>query len=79
MILKYKEGLLRAENKDWFLSFYKEEDIASDEEVDLINSLAIEVGIDKLYDYLEMDDDIILQREYVEDLIDYLKECKEQI
>lgn len=74
MILTYDEGAKRASNKDWFLSFYKREDIASDEEVKLINELVLKVGEDVLKDYLETDDDIILQREYVEDLILYLKE-----
>lgn len=76
MILTYDEGLKRASNPDWFKSFFKRDDIATDEEVDKINTLAQEVGISYLNDYLEDDSDIILQSEYVDDLIAYLEEVK---
>lgn len=77
MILTYDEGLAKATNKEWFLSFFKKEDIASDEEVSIINKLVLEVGVKYLNEYLEDDEDIILQREYVDDLIDYLNEVKQ--
>lgn len=77
MILTYEEGLAKASNKEWFLSFFKRDEIASDEEVKMINNLVLEVGINYLNEYLEDDEDIILQREYVLDLIDYLNEVKE--
>lgn len=76
MILTYDEGLKRSDNPDWFKSFFKREDIATDEEVTKINQLAAEVGVSYLNEYLEDDSDIILQREYVEDLIVYLEEVK---
>lgn len=76
MILTYDEGLKRASNPEWFKSFFKRDDIATDEEVKKINLLATEVGISYLNEYLEDDSDIILQREYVADLISYLEEVK---
>lgn len=76
MILKYEEALKKATNQDWFKQFYKPEDLASDDEVEQINSLAKEVGISYLDEYLEMKDDMVLQKEYVEDLIEYLEDCK---
>lgn len=76
MILTYDEGLKRASNPEWFKSFFKRDDIATDEEVAKINLLAKEVGISYLNEYLEDDSDIILQREYVTDLISYLEEVK---
>lgn len=77
MILTFKEALKRSLNPDWFLSVYKESDIASDEEVNLINELVKEVGVSYLDEYLEMKEDTLLQKEYVLDLVDYLKEIKE--
>ncbi len=79
MILTYDEALARSSNKEWFKSFYKKDDLASDEEVNAINKLVLEVGINYLDDYLEMKDDTILQKEYVLDLIDYLNEVKSQV
>lgn len=76
MILTYDEGLKRASNPEWFKSFFKRDDIATDEEVKKINLLATEVGLSYLNEYLEDDSDIILQREYVADLISYLEEVK---
>ncbi len=77
MILTYDEGLAKASNKEWFLSFFKREDIASDEEVKIINKLVLEVGVKYLNEYFEDEEDIILQHDYVLDLIDYLNEVKE--
>lgn len=76
MILTYDEGLKRAGNPEWFKSFFKRDEIATDEEVKKINVLALEVGLSYLNEYLEDDSDIILQREYVADLISYLEEVK---
>ena len=72
MILTYDEGFKRASNPEWFKSFFKRDEIATDEEVKKINELALEVGLS----YLEEDRDVILQREYVADLISYLEEVK---
>lgn len=79
MILTYDEGIIRATNPEWFKSFFKREDIASDEEVKKINSLVNEVGISYLDEYLEDDSDIILQKDYVYDLIEYLEQVKGDI
>lgn len=76
MILTYDEGLKRASNPVWFKSFFKRDEIATDEEVKKINELALEVGLSYLKEYLEEDRDVILQREYVADLISYLEEVK---
>ena len=72
MILTYDEGFKRASNPEWFKSFFKRDEIATDEEVKKINELALEVGLS----YLKEDRDVILQREYVADLISYLEEVK---
>ncbi|RIA77788.1 hypothetical protein EI71_00942 [Anaeroplasma bactoclasticum] len=74
MILKYDEALEKAENKDWFKSFYKREDLASDSEVNQINTLVKELGEDVLFDYFEIKEDMVLQKEYVLDLLDYLED-----
>lgn len=76
MILTYDEGFKRASNPGWFKSFFKRDEIATDEEVKKINELALEVGLSYLKEYLEEDRDVILQREYVADLISYLEEVK---
>ncbi len=78
MILKYDEALEKAENKDWFKSFYKREDLASDSEVNQINTLVKELGEDVLFDYFEIKEDMVLQKEYVLDLLDYLEDVKEE-
>lgn len=79
MILTYDIALERSSNKDWFKATYKKSDLASDDDVLKINELVKKVGTDKLDEYLEMKDDTILQAEYVEDLIDYLMECAENM
>ncbi|MCR5231816.1 MAG: hypothetical protein K6B64_04130 [Acholeplasmatales bacterium] len=76
MILTYDEALKKANNPDWFKSFYKKEDLASDDEVLKINNLVKEVGEDKLFEYFEIKEDMVLQKEYVLDLIEYLDELK---
>ena len=76
MILTYDEGFKRASNPEWFKLFFKRDEIATDEEVKKINELALEVGLSYLKEYLEEDRDVILQREYVADLISYLEEVK---
>lgn len=76
MILTYDEGFKRASNPEWFKSFFKRDEIATDEEVKKINEFALEVGLSYLKEYLEEDRDVILQREYVADLISYLEEVK---
>lgn len=76
MILTYDEGLKKASNPDWFKSFYKKEDLASDEEVLQINTLVKEVGEDILFEYFEIKEDMVLQKEYVLDLIEYLEDVK---
>lgn len=76
MILTYDEGFKRASNPEWFKSFFKRDEIATDGEIKKINELALEVGLSYLKEYLEEDRDVILQREYVADLISYLEEVK---
>ena len=78
MILTYDEALKRAENPDWFKSFYKKEDLASDIDVEKINTLVKELGENILFDYFEIKEDMVLQKEYVEDLLDYLNEVKSE-
>lgn len=73
-ILTYNEGLERASNKDWFVKFYKVEDICSDDEVRQINELASKINPNPLPEYFEMDEDIMLQKEYFEDLLEELNE-----
>ena len=51
MILTYDEALKRAENPDWFKSFYKKEDLASDIDVEKINTLVKELGENILFDF----------------------------
>ena len=79
MILTYDEALKRASNPDWFKSFYNKDELASDEEVLQINNLVKEVGEDKLFEYFEIKEDMVLQKEYVLDLIEYLEETKEAL
>ena len=78
MILTYDEALQKAENPDWFKGFYKKEDLASDIDVNKINNLVKELGEDILFDYFEIKEDMVLQKEYVEDLLLYLEEIKEE-
>jgi len=74
MILTYDEALNRADNKEWFKQFYKREEIISDEEVKEINALVLKAGEKALQDYFEIKDDMFLQKEYKDDLIDYLND-----
>jgi hypothetical protein len=74
MILTYDEALNRADNKEWFKQFYKREEIISDEEVKEINELVLKAGEKALQDYFEIKDDMFLQREYKDDLMDYLND-----
>ena len=74
MILTFDEALNRADNKEWFKQFYKREEIISDEEVKEINELVLKAGEKALQDYFEIKDDMFLQREYKDDLIDYLND-----
>ena len=77
MILTYDEAKNKADNPTWFSFFYKREEIASDEEVNQINSVVKVVGEDKLHEYFQIKEDMLLQKEYVEDLMWYLNEIKE--
>ena len=74
MILTYDEALVRATNKEWFKQTYKREEIVSDAEVKEINDLVKKTGEKALQDYFETDDDLFLQKEYKDDLIDYLND-----
>lgn len=74
MILTYDEALKKAENPDWFKNFYKREDLATDIQVKEINDLVAKLGEDVLFDYFEIKEDMVLQEEYVQDLLDYLNE-----
>lgn len=78
MILKYEEALQKAENPEWFKSFYKKEDLALDSQVDEINQLVKELGENVLFEYFDIKEDMVLQQEYVLDLLDYLYEIKEE-
>lgn len=73
-ILTYDEALEKASNKDWFKNFYKREEILSDEEVKKINDLANKINPNPLAEYFEDDHDILLQKEYYEDLLEELLE-----
>ncbi len=74
MILTYDEALERSANKEWFKSVYKREDIISDEEVKEINALVLKASPKALEVYFETKDDLFLQKEYKDDLIDYLED-----
>ena len=74
MILTFDEAKKRADNPEWFEGYYKRDEICSDEEVKLINDLVKKVGEDKLHEYFAINDDMFLQKEYMDDLIDYLEE-----
>lgn len=74
MILTFDEAKERADNPEWFEGYYKRDEICSDEEVKLINDLVKKVGEDKLHEYFAIKDDMFLQKEYMDDLIDYLEE-----
>lgn len=79
MILKYSEAMNRAENKEWFKSFYKENEVSNDETVDEINDLVKELGGNEiLYNYFDIKDDILLLKIYEDDLLDYLYDLKEE-
>ena len=77
MILKYDEALKRASNPAWFKSFYNRNEIATDDEVNEINSLVKELGENVLFEYFDIKDDMLLQSEYVDDLLDYLYDLKD--
>jgi len=76
MILKYSEALERSSNKDWFKTFCKESDVCNDQEVDTINKLVKEVGEKVLMDYFGIYEDFYLQKEYYEEVLDYLTDYK---
>ncbi len=76
MILKYDEALEKSSNPNWFLATYKREEICSDDEVLEINELVKEVGEKYLFDYFCISEDMFLQKEYKDDLIDYLNDIK---
>ncbi|MGM9972030.1 MAG: hypothetical protein ACI35W_06445 [Anaeroplasmataceae bacterium] len=76
MILKYDEALNKSSNPEWFKLTYKREEICSDSEVDEINKLVLEVGEQYLFDYFCIKEDMFLQREYMDDLMDYLYDIK---
>lgn len=74
MILTYDEAKAKADNPDWFEGYYKRDEICSDEEVKEINDLVKKAGEAALHDYFAIKEDMFLQKEYKEDLIDYLNE-----
>lgn len=74
MILTYDEALNKADNKEWFKKYYKREEICDDNEVKEINDLVCKVGEKYLFDYFSIYEDMFLQKEYKDDLIDYLYE-----
>lgn len=76
MILTYDEAMNKSQNPEWFKNTYKREEICSDEEVLKINKLVHEVGEEVLFNYFCINEDMFLQREYLEDLIDYLTDVK---
>ena len=78
MILKYNEALEKAENKDWFKSFYKIDEVSDDDTVDEINDLVNKLGGNQiLFDYFEIKDDMILLKIYEDDLFDFLYDLEE--
>lgn len=78
MILKYTEAMERAENKEWFKSFYKEDEVSDDSTVDELNKLVNELGGNQiLYDYFDIKDDILLLKIYEDDLFDYLYDLED--
>ncbi len=79
MILKYDEALKKASNKEWFKSFYKKDEVSSDDTVNEINELVNELGGNQiLTNYFEISDDMILLKMYEDDLLDYLYDLKDE-
>ena len=79
MILKYDEALEKADNKEWFKSFYKKDEVSDDDTVDEINELVTKLGGNQiLTDYFEIKDDMILLKMYEDDLFDYLYDLEDQ-
>ncbi len=76
MILTFDEARERAFSKEWFDKTYVREDICTDEDVKKINDLVMQVGEKALFDYFGIDEDMFLQKEYMDDLIDYLNDLK---
>lgn len=74
MILTYDEAKMRADNPEWFEGYYKRDEICSDSEVKEINDLVKKVGEDKLFEYFGINEDMFLQKEYMEDLMAFLEE-----
>jgi KaiC/GvpD/RAD55 family RecA-like ATPase len=79
MILKYEEALKKDSNKEWFKSFYKKDEVSSDDTVNEINELVNELGGNQiLTNYFEISDDMILLKMYEDDLLDYLYDLKDE-
>lgn len=79
MILKYDEALAKADNKEWFKSFYKRDEVSDDDTVDEINDLVKKLGGNQvLINYFEIKEDMILLKIYEDDLFDYLYDLEEE-
>ena len=76
-ILTYDEALNKADNPTWFKSFYKRDEICSDDEVKLINDRIKKYKINPLLEYIKIREDFMLQKDYFEDVIAYLDEIEE--
>lgn len=77
MILTYDEAKSRASNEAWFEGYYKRDEICTDEEVKMINDLVKKAGEEYLHEYFAIKEDMFLQKEYMDDLVDYLTEIIE--
>ena len=78
MILKYNEALNKAENKEWFKSFYKIDEVSDDDTVDEINELVKKLGGNQILEnYFEIKDDMLLLKIYEDDLFDYLYDLED--
>ncbi len=75
-LLTYDEALERAENKNWFINFYKKDEVCTDEEVREANELAESISATCLKDFFGEDADVLLLNIYYDNLMDYLEDLK---
>ncbi len=75
-LLTYDEALERAENKNWFVNFYKKDEVCTDEEVREANELAESISATCLKDFFGEDADVLLLNIYYDNLMDYLEDLK---
>lgn len=75
-LLTYDEALEKAENKNWFVEFYKKDEVCTDLEVAQANELAESISASCLKEFFGEDQDILLLNIYYDNLMDYLEDLK---